>query len=65
MVDYAALEFRDEEELLACSADPEVAYIEDVLPAKIRLYFRYIEDMSMKTDLVLIARTIRALVGRP
>jgi lipopolysaccharide/colanic/teichoic acid biosynthesis glycosyltransferase len=64
MVDYATLEFRDEEELLARSSDPEVAYIQDVLPAKIRLYFRYIEDMSMKTDVVLIARTVRALVGR-
>ena len=65
IVDYAALEYRDEEELLARSSDPEVAYIQDVLPSKIRLYFRYIEEMSMKTDLVLIARTVRALVGRP
>jgi len=63
IVDFAALEFRHEEELLARSTDAEDTYVREVLPAKIHLYFRYLDEMSMKTDLCLIARTVHALVG--
>lgn len=61
LTDFAAIAYRDEESILAASADPERAYVQDVLPAKIRLYFKYMEERSMKTDLVLLAKTIAAL----
>jgi len=62
ITDFAALEYRDEESLLASSPDPERTYQEIVLPAKIRLYSRYLDEMSLGTDLLLILRTIGVLL---
>ena len=62
ITDYAAVDYRDEEALLAGSPDPEAAYAEVVLPAKIKLYHRYLDDMSLKTDVALILRTLAALI---
>lgn len=62
ITDFAAIEYRHEEELLAASADPERAYVTEVLPAKIALYNRYLDTMSLSTDLRLIAETLRAVV---
>jgi lipopolysaccharide/colanic/teichoic acid biosynthesis glycosyltransferase len=62
ITDFAAIEYRDEEAILARSPDPERAYVEEVLPAKIRLYFRYLEERSFATDLSLIFRTLGAIL---
>jgi lipopolysaccharide/colanic/teichoic acid biosynthesis glycosyltransferase len=62
LTDYAAIEFRDEEAILASAADPERAYIETVLPEKIRLYDEYLKHMSLATDLNVVARTLIAVV---
>jgi lipopolysaccharide/colanic/teichoic acid biosynthesis glycosyltransferase len=62
ITDFASLEFRHEEELLARSADPERTYVREVLPAKIHLYLRYLEERSLPTDLFLVARTIRSVL---
>ena len=61
LTDYAALQYRDEESLLATSRDPESTYVQSILPAKISLYYRYLYDMSLKTDLALVFRTIAAV----
>jgi lipopolysaccharide/colanic/teichoic acid biosynthesis glycosyltransferase len=62
LTDYAALEYRDEEATLGASPDPEAAYTEIVLPAKIALYHRYLDEMSLGTDLTLVLRTLAALM---
>ena len=62
LTDFAAIEYRDEEDLLALSADPELAYVEQILPAKIQLYFKYLDHLSLKTDLTLIGKTVRAVI---
>lgn len=59
--DYAAIEFRDEESILAKYADPEMAYVKEILPAKISLYKKYISDQSMACDLGIIFRTFAAI----
>ena len=61
LTDFAAIEYRDEEAILAQATDPEATYIEKVLPDKIRLYEKYIESMSLLTDLTIVVRTIIAL----
>ncbi|MEK6227676.1 MAG: sugar transferase [Chloroflexota bacterium] len=58
ITDFATLEFHREEDILAHAIDTEKAYVEQVLPAKIRLYLRYIEERSVRTDLLLIGRTL-------
>jgi lipopolysaccharide/colanic/teichoic acid biosynthesis glycosyltransferase len=62
ITDYAALEFVDEESALASAADPEAAYVQRVLPAKIALYHRYLDRRSFRTDLAILARTVAALL---
>jgi lipopolysaccharide/colanic/teichoic acid biosynthesis glycosyltransferase len=62
ITDYATLQYRDEESLLAAAPDPESTYVQTVLPAKIRLYHRYLDEMSLKTDLVLVFRTLAAVI---
>ena len=47
ITDPAALAFIDEESLLACSPDPEVAYITNILPAKLRVSEDYVSRASL------------------
>ncbi len=62
ITDFAAVEYREEEALLAASGDPQSTYEHVVLPAKIALYHRYLDEMSLSTDLSLLARTLTALL---
>jgi lipopolysaccharide/colanic/teichoic acid biosynthesis glycosyltransferase len=62
ITDFAALEYRDEESVLASALDPEDAYVRTVLPAKIGLYHRYLDEMSLGTDLTLVLRTLAAIL---
>jgi len=62
ITDYAAIEYRHEESVLAGAADPEAEYLRAVLPAKIALYRRYLAERSMVTDLTILARTVAALL---
>ncbi|MBQ4356290.1 MAG: sugar transferase [Bacteroidales bacterium] len=64
LTDYASLKYIAESELLAQSDDPERTYIEEVMPAKLELNLQYIENQSVKEDIVLILKTLRAIVGR-
>jgi lipopolysaccharide/colanic/teichoic acid biosynthesis glycosyltransferase len=63
ITDYASIEYSDENELLARSADPERTYIDEVMPAKLRLNMKYIEEKSFATDIKIIFRTIRKIVS--
>lgn len=58
ITDYASIEYSNENDLLAKSADPEKTYIEEVMPAKLKLNMKYIEEKSFGTDLKIIFRTI-------
>ena len=57
LTDYAAITFRNEEELLKGYEDAEDAYIKHILPEKILLYKQYISDVSFSTDLKILFRT--------
>ncbi len=65
ITDFATLEYHDEEELLARSADPESAYVNEVLPKKIDLYMRYLDECSLRTDMIVLARTLRRVIRSP
>ncbi len=64
LTDYASIEYMDENELLAQSNDPEKTYVEEIMPAKLRLNLKYIEDMSFSTDLKIIFKTLSKIVSR-
>jgi lipopolysaccharide/colanic/teichoic acid biosynthesis glycosyltransferase len=63
ITDLASIEFRRESELLASAPDPERAYVEQVLPEKLRLAAAYVDGASLRGDLRLIARTLALLVA--
>ena len=62
ITDYATLEYRDEEKVLNRYDDVEAGYIQEVLPAKIVLYKRYIREMSFLTDIKIILKTLWKIV---
>lgn len=64
ITDYAAIKFRNEEELLARYADPQDGYIKEILPAKIALYKQYVAGISFLTDLKILAQTALVIVKK-
>ena len=64
LTDPASLHFIDEAALLAAAADPEREYVERILPAKLQRAAEYAENASLATDVVVLARTARALWRR-
>lgn len=64
ITDIASIEYRDESRVLARAADPEQAYIHEILPHKLALAARYVDEASVWTDVRLIARTIAVIVRR-
>jgi lipopolysaccharide/colanic/teichoic acid biosynthesis glycosyltransferase len=63
ITDYASIEYSNENELLAKSADPEKTYIEEVMPAKLKLNMKYIEEKSFWTDMKIIFKTVFKIFG--
>ncbi len=61
ITDLAAIEFRDEEEILKQFKDKEKAYIEKILPKKIALYYKYIDTISFSNDIKIILKTLKVL----
>jgi lipopolysaccharide/colanic/teichoic acid biosynthesis glycosyltransferase/peptidoglycan/LPS O-acetylase OafA/YrhL len=64
ITDWAAIRFRDEGELLRRAADPEHAYLSQVLPIKLEYYVRYVQQRSFRGDLRILLCTLQALLFR-
>jgi lipopolysaccharide/colanic/teichoic acid biosynthesis glycosyltransferase len=62
ITDYASIEYIDESDLLALSDDPEKTYIEVIMPEKLKLNFKYIQDQNLKTDLSILVKTILKII---
>jgi len=62
ITDEASIAFRDESALLADAPDPERKYVDEILPAKLELYARYVHERSFFGDLRIIGRTLLRLV---
>lgn len=58
ITDPASIKYRHESELLACSPDPEAAYIAEIMPEKIRLNLRYAAAANLLRDTGIILRTL-------
>lgn len=61
ITDNAAIEYRDEETIMEQYENKEKAYIEIVLPEKIKLYNQYISNISFIGDLKLILKTVKVI----
>jgi lipopolysaccharide/colanic/teichoic acid biosynthesis glycosyltransferase len=58
ITDLASLAYFHENELLANSEDPQQTYINEVLPAKIKLNEDYLKNPTLTQDLAIIWKTI-------
>lgn len=58
ITDLASVKYRDEASYLGQHADTEGVYVRDILPDKIKLAKRYVEQRSLLLDLKLIYTTV-------
>ena len=63
LTDFASLVYIDENKLLENQEDPEEFYIKEMMPRKLELNLKYIEQQSVKTDAILIFKTLKAIVS--
>jgi lipopolysaccharide/colanic/teichoic acid biosynthesis glycosyltransferase len=61
LTDWASILYKDESLILGRAADPERAYLETILPAKLEYYVRYVRERSFWLDLRIIFRTLAAI----
>ena len=61
LVDPATLKYRHEERILAEYPDPQKAYLEKVLPDKLKVSLDYQQKRGFRSDLMVILRTLTAL----
>lgn len=64
ITDYASVLFKNESDLLESPETYEKDYIYKILPSKIKIYKKYIENKSLKNDLHIMAGTIKSLISK-
>lgn len=62
ITDYASLEYFEESDLLAKSSNPEKTYIEEIMPAKLKLNQKYIANPTLLVDLKIIFLTAKRIL---
>ena len=55
---YASIVYRNENELLSKQQDPEKYYFEKILPRKIKLDLKYVENHTLCIDFRIICKTL-------
>jgi lipopolysaccharide/colanic/teichoic acid biosynthesis glycosyltransferase len=58
ITDYASIAYLNESDLLAKSTNPEQTYLEVIMPAKLALNRRYIDEKSAFKDVKIILQTL-------
>ena len=64
ITDYASLQYYDENRLLGESKNPRETYINEIMPAKIELNRKYIENPTLGQDLKIVWLTFLKVIGR-
>lgn len=64
ITDPASLKYFNEHELLANSDDPERDYVEQIMPEKIHINLEYAAGATLRTDVLVIVRTLVRIVVR-
>jgi lipopolysaccharide/colanic/teichoic acid biosynthesis glycosyltransferase len=64
ITDLASIKFRNENELLENTTDPENLYIQTIMPQKLDLNMQYIAQVNLGFDLLLILKTLLRVIVR-
>lgn len=62
ITDYASIEYVDENAILGQAEDADKAYVEQIMPDKIRYNMKYIDNHSLKEYFKIIFLTFRSIV---
>jgi len=62
ITDFASLEYINENDLLAKSDNPEQTYINDIMPNKLALNAKYIQQQGFGVDLQIIFKTLSKII---
>ena len=62
ITDLASIKYRNEELLLAKSLNPEETYTNEILPDKLMINLRYLENISFRNDLKILVKTVVAVI---
>ncbi len=60
----ASIRYRNENEILAASDDPDRTYVEKVMPDKLAIDLEYVADASLINDIRLIFSTFREIITK-
>jgi lipopolysaccharide/colanic/teichoic acid biosynthesis glycosyltransferase len=64
ITDFSSIVFSDEGEILSDKKDPDLAYNQLIRPGKSRLGLFYVQNSTLRTDLVLLVLTVIAVFSR-
>lgn len=64
ITDYASLHYYDENRLLGESDNPRETYINEIMPAKLELNRKYLDNPNLGQDIKIIWLTILKVLGR-
>jgi lipopolysaccharide/colanic/teichoic acid biosynthesis glycosyltransferase len=64
LTDYASIEYADENMLLGGVSNPEKLYIEEIMPHKLQLNMKYIQNQSIKEYFKVIFLTVLLIFKR-
>lgn len=59
VTDLASIKYKDENELLGKSDNPEETYIKVIMPEKLRINLEYIDNISLSYDFKMIFNTVK------
>jgi lipopolysaccharide/colanic/teichoic acid biosynthesis glycosyltransferase len=62
ITDWASIYYKEENSLLSRSINPEQAYLDTILPAKLKYNLRYVHERSFWNDIRIIFTTLATLV---
>ncbi len=62
ITEYASIVYRDENDLLQGSDDPEATYINEIMPRKLDMNLNYIKSFSFFGDIGIIIKTFLAIL---
>lgn len=62
ITDLASVKYRNENELLAGSDEPEKLYTKEIMPDKLKINLEYISDRSLVKDIRIIIQTLKAVI---
>lgn len=62
ITDYASIEYANENEILGTVSDPERVYIQEIMPTKIQLNMKYIQNRSLNEYFKIIFLTFYKII---